>query len=162
MKQAITGVAPAELSEVTVMTVWPSIAANKVGQVIGSACMVGGRKTPFAPGKFLAILMIPVAVAVFVAMLLPWSCRRYWLTNRRVVVKKGLPGVDERFVQLDRFDAVEVVVLPGQAWYPAGELVFKLGGVETFRLSGVPRPATFRETCLKARHAYVLVQKHRT
>jgi hypothetical protein len=125
-------------------------------------CLIGGKKNPLAPGKLLAILSIPVAVAVFAAMLMPFSCRRYRLTNRRLIVQKGLPGADERFVQLDRFDSIDVVVLPGQEWYPAGELVFKLGGVETFRISGVPRPETFRETCMKARHAYVLVQKHRT
>ena len=65
----------------------------------------------------------------------------------------------QRFVDLDRFDTIETVILPGQQWYHAGDLVFRRGGVETFRLAGVSRPESFRHTCLKARMSYVGVQK---
>ena len=103
----------------------------------------------------------PFFLPPYFLMLLPWSCRRYRLTNRRVVVDRGLRGAEERSVALDRFDTVEVVVLPGQEWYHAGDLVFRLGPVETFRLSGVPRPETFRQTCLKAHISYVGIAKAR-
>ena len=52
-------------------------------------------------------------------------------------------------------------LLPGQAWYHAGDLVFKLGNVETFRLEGVSRPAAFRETCLKSHLAHSTVKAAR-
>jgi hypothetical protein len=158
MKQAITGVAPAELGEVTIMTVWPTLAASPIGRWIGRMCMVGG-KSPLAPGKLLAVLLIPLAIGGFFVSLLPGVCRRYRLTNRRVVVQKGLTAVDERWVELERFDAIDVDVLPGQEWFPAGDLIFRKGNVETFRLSGVPRPETFRQTCLKAQRAYGLVRQ---
>jgi len=64
--------------------------------------------------------------------------------------------VPERWVELSRFDAIDVIVRPGQAWYPAGDLIFRKGQVETFRLEGVSRPETFRQTCLKAHHGYAL------
>ena len=35
MKQAIAGVAPPELGEVTIMTVWPSIGAYRLGRLVG-------------------------------------------------------------------------------------------------------------------------------
>ena len=38
MKQAIAGVAPPELGEVTIMTVWPSIGALGLGRWIGRMC----------------------------------------------------------------------------------------------------------------------------
>jgi hypothetical protein len=160
MKQAIAGVAPRDLEEVTIMTVWPTIAATRAGQLIGRACLwQAGVGSFFTMGKLMALLCIPLALALFAWGLMPGVCRRYRLTNRRVIVAKGLRAVEERSISLADFDAIDVVVLPGQEWYPAGELVFRKGSIETFRLSGVPRPETFRRTCLKARNSYAAIQK---
>ena len=68
-------------------------------------------------------------------------------------------GEEVAAVSLDSFDAIDVHVLPGQEWYPAGDLVFRKGTVETFRVSGVPRPETFRQTCLKAQRAHASVKQ---
>ena len=101
---------------------------------------------------------------MFFAGLLPGLARRYVLTNRRVIVERlqfswSAKWVEEMAVSLDNFDSIEVVVLPGQAWYPAGDLIFRNGEVETFRLMGVTRPETFRRTCLKAHTSFVGVQQ---
>jgi hypothetical protein len=64
-----------------------------------------------------------------------------------------------QYVDLDRFDSIEVVVHPGQEWYPAGDLIFRKGKIETFQLKGVRRPETFRQTIMKARDAFVGVKK---
>lgn len=160
MKQAIAGVSPQEKAETTIMTVWPSIAATKQGQVIGRRCLSRQGFGPFFTwGKVWAILAIPPALGLFFLGLLPFACRRYRLTNRRVVIEKGLSGQEERSVPLDDFDSIEVVVQPGQEWYPAGDLVFRMGKLETFRLLGVSRPETFRQTCLKAQRAHVGVKQ---
>jgi hypothetical protein len=85
-------------------------------------------------------------------------CRRYRLTNRRIVVQKGYSAKDERAVGLDEFDAIEIRVLPGQAWLRCGEMVLLREGQEVFCLSGVLRPEVFRQICLKARTAFVSVR----
>jgi hypothetical protein len=160
MKQAIAGVAPPDLGEVTTMTVWPSIAAHPLGRALGR--MYGNRSGfghMFTVGKLMMLLTIPVALKLFFWMLAPWNCRRYRLTNRRVIVQNRPRPVDERWIGLDEFDAIDVLVLPGQEWYPAGDLVFRKGKVETFRLSGVSRPETFKQTCLKSQRCYVGVRK---
>ena len=77
------------------------------------------------------------------------ACLRYRLTNRRVLVEQPFGGGEQQSVSLDRFDTVTLEVLPGQEWYPAGDLIFRNGPIETFRLSGVPHPEGFRHTCLK-------------
>jgi hypothetical protein len=160
MKQAIAGVAPPDLGEVTVMTVWPSIAAHPLGRALGRLYVNrSGFGYMFTVGKLMMLLTIPIALGLFFAMLAPWSCRRYRLTNRRVIVQNRPRPIDERWIGLDEFDSIEVLVLPGQAWYPAGELIFRKGKVETFRLSGVSRPETFRQTCLKAQRSYAGVRK---
>jgi hypothetical protein len=155
MKQPIAGVAPAETREVTVMTVFPTLGATPAGRLIGQLCGVKAGFGFFNLGKVFAVLLIPAAIGLFVVSLLPGVIRRYRLTNRRVVVQKGLRAIDERWVDFDRFDTINIEVLPGQEWFPAGDLVFMRGPIETFRLLGVSRPETFRRTCLSARRGYL-------
>jgi len=62
-------------------------------------------------------------------------------------------------IELDRFDTIEIDCKPGQAWFAAGDLVFKRGDVETFRLAGVSRPESFRQTCVKSHMSYVGVKQ---
>ena len=153
MKQAISGVAPPDLGEVTVMTVWPSIAANPVGRFLGQLYAIDVGIGIFTIGKLMMALTIPVALGLYFARLLPFACPRYRLTNRHVLVLNGPLGKPERSVSLDDFDTIDLVVLPGQAWYKAGELVFRRGTIEALRLAGVSRPETFRQTCLKAQRS---------
>lgn len=185
MTQPIAGVAPAELEEVTTMVVWPSIAAYPSGRFLGQMYAI---KAPniyiFRLGNLLALLSIPHALALYFYRLMP--CKfgiplhgsSYKLTNRRVLevrseihfawrkccgitlpCLKFIHQADMRSVNLDRFDAIDIVQQPGQAWFHAGDLVFRQGEVETFRLEGVSRPETFRQTCLKSRMSHVGVKK---
>lgn len=158
MTTAISGVSPPEAGEVTIMTVWPSIAEFKLGQWIGRGCMLGGGKA-FSIGNLFALASIPLALALFFWSLRHWAVKRYRLTNRRVVIQRGIRPKDDAAVAMDQFDRVELVVLPGQEWYPAGDLVFYHGPVECLRLEGVPHPESFRRTILKAHTAFVSVQE---
>jgi hypothetical protein len=155
----IAGVAPAELKEVTVMTVWPSNARFGLGRWLGRQyAMQWPDIYIFRIGNLIALLSIPIALVLFFMRIAPFVGTRYRLTNRRIVVQRGLSGVEDKAVDLDRFATIDIVVQPGQAWYDAGDLVFKQGNVETFRLEGVSRPEAFRQTCLKARMAHAGVK----
>jgi hypothetical protein len=160
--QPIAGVSPAQLSEATVMTVWPSVARYGLGRTLGSLYAITWPDIYiFRLGHLLALLFIPVSLVLFFVRIAPGIGTRYRLTNRRIVVERGLTGKEDKSVDLDRFDSVEIVVQPGQAWYDAGDLVFKLGNVETFRLEGVSRPAAFRATCIKSQMAHAGVKQAR-
>jgi hypothetical protein len=160
MDQAISGVSPASVKETEIMTVWPSVAMYGLGRLLGRAYAI---KFPdvyiFRLGNLLALAFIPVSLVLYFMRVLPYVGQRYTLTNRRVIVYRGLLVEEERSVALDRFDTVDIVVQPGQAWYEAGDLVFRMGNTETFRLSGVSRPEAFRSQCIKAHMAYVGVRK---
>jgi hypothetical protein len=173
MKQAVAGVAPTQLQEVTVMTVWPSLSATGFGRFWGRlfAIEIGFAilGVPLTLGRLFALASIPFMLALYFLMRLPrfpgvilgianpW-CWTYRLTNRRVIVENPF-AKELKAVALDRFDSIETVIEPGQAWFKAGDLVFRLGKVETFRIWGVPRPETFRHTCLKAQMSFVGVQQ---
>jgi hypothetical protein len=157
--QAIAGVAPPQAGEVTSMTIWPTIGAFQTGRWVGQ---LAGNRTGagfFTLGKLLAVATIPVSLVLFAWGLLPFVCRRYTLTNRRVVIQKGLSAVDEQSVDLDGFDSIEVRVRPGQEFFHAGDLLFKRDGEEVLCLAGASRPVVFREVCLNARMALVSVRE---
>jgi hypothetical protein len=159
MKQAIAGVAPPGLEEVTVMTVWPSVASTSIGRLHGRLFAIKAGWGMFTLGRLFALTAAPIGPLLYFYLRAPFIISRYRLTNRRVAILTGFVPKVQRFVDLDRFDTIETVILPGQEWYHAGDLVFRRGGVETFRLLGVSRPESFRHTCLKARMSYVGVQK---
>lgn len=159
MKQAITGVSPATVAESTVMIVWPSIGRTPFGQTLGRLYGIkAGIGNILTVGNLIALVSIPQALALFFLALNPFSCLRYRLTNRRVVVEKGFKAAVDKEVSLENFDTVEVEVLPGQEWYPCSNLVFFKGKVETFRLDGVPHAEGFRHACLNAQRGFMGVK----
>ncbi len=139
------------------MTVWPSLAATQVGRWLGRLCRLEGGFGPFTVGRLVALACVPLGLPLYFSTRMPWAIRRYRLTNRRVAVEQGVAGTVVQYVDLDRFDAIDIDVLPGQGWYHAGDLVFRRGPVETLRLAGVSRPEAFRQACLKVRQSYVAV-----
>lgn len=164
MKQAIAGVTPFDMDEATVMTVWPSNAAIwlgplPLGRLLGRLYSVQGGFYIFKLSSLFCLLSIPLALVLYLKRVGPFVATRYRLTNRRVIVEAGLKCKESKSIGLDRFDSVDVELLPGQQWYDAGDLVFRRGDVETFRLEGVSRPHAFRETCIKAQKSFVGVKQ---
>lgn len=159
MKQAIAGVAPSQLQEVTVTIEWPTIAATGLGRFLGRLYGIKAGFWIFTVGRLFMALTWPIGLFLFFWMLAPWNVQRYRLTNRRVVVEAGAKFRPQQYCDLDRFDNIEIEVRPGQVWYPAGDMVFKLGQVETLRLVGVGYPEAFRATCLKSHLSFVGVRK---
>lgn len=154
MTQPIAGVAPPDLSEVTVAVVWPSIAATSLGRRLGRLYAIDRGLGWLTLGKLAALVSIPVVLPLFFWMLRPGSSRRYRVTNRRLLIERGVRGNLEHAVALRAIDRVEIDTLPGQAWYPAGDLVLIEGDREVARLAGVPRPEGFRQTILRTARAY--------
>lgn len=137
------------------MTVWPTIAATEVGRALGRLYEIRSGIWIFTVGRLAMFLTSPIALAVFFWMLRPWEGRRYRLTNRRITIETGPSGRVRKEIGLGEFDTILPVILPGQKWYRSGELIFLQGTTERFSLKGVSCPEQFRQTCLKARQAYL-------
>jgi hypothetical protein len=164
MKQAIAGVTPASQREVTLMTVWPSVAAMSlgpfpVGRWLGHLYAIDTGFYIFTLGHLFCLLSIPLALVLYFKRIGPFVATRYRLTNRRIVVERGLSAKEDRSIGLDQFDQIDLAVQPGQEWYDAGDLVFMQNKMERFRLPGVSRPQAFRQTCLKALRSHVGVKQ---
>lgn len=163
MTQAIAGVSPSSVEERTVMVVWPSNAVYRFGRWLGKRYAWQGPVSEnkiFWIGNVFVLLSIPAALAMYFLRIAPggWGIR-YRLTNRRVIVERGVSWKESRSVGLDQFDSVTIEVVPGQEWYNAGDLVFRKGDTVVFRLEAVSRPEAFRETLVKSHMAYVGVKK---
>lgn len=164
MSLAIAGVAPVESVETTVMTVWPSVSGMRlmglpVGKIMGRLLNIKVGFYIFTVGNLLALFAIPVGLALYFKRVGPFVATRYRVTNKRIVVERGLSAVEERSISFDRFDTIRVEVDPGDEWFQAGDLVFLQGEVERFRLEGISRPESFRQVCWKSRQAYVGIQE---
>lgn len=136
------------------MTVYPSVASTALGRSLGRLFRIREGLGPFSIGRLALLACIPLGMALYLSLRLPWAIQRYRLTNRRVVVERGVIPKLQQFVDFDQFDSIDVVVDPGQEWYDAGDLVFRRGQVETFRLRGVSRPEAFRRTVLEVQRSY--------
>lgn len=152
--QSIAGVSPPSVCETTVMTVWPSVASTSLGKILGRLFRIKGGFGSVSVGRLALLACTPIGLMLYLSLRLPWAIQRYRLTNRRVIVERGINPRIQQFVDFDKFDSIELVVDPGQEWYAAGDLVFRKGAVETFRLPGVSRPESFRQTCLKVQQSY--------
>ena len=177
MQSPIASVTPPELAEVTSTVVWPSIGAYPLGRLVGRWCGLRLGVGFFTLGKAMALLTIPLSLALYVWKILPWICRRYGLTSRRIVIQKGYSAKDVASIGLDQFDAIDIRYLPGQPWLRCGEMLFvrrdsvrrgspsvRRGSPdpapqEVFRLSGVPRPEVFRQVCLEGQTALLAVRE---
>lgn len=156
-RSSIAGVVPPATAEVTIMSAWPSVAASSLGQAFGRLFLIEVGFWPVTAGNLIALASIPLMLGLYLSMRLPWAITRYRLTNRRVTIDRGISWKVEQYVDFDRFDSVEVEVKSGQEWFHTGDLVFRLGNTETFRLLGVRRPEVFRQACLKVQQSYVSV-----
>jgi hypothetical protein len=150
-KQAIAGVAPVEFKETTVMVTWPTIGefwiGRKIGELLYNPDRTSGISAIINFKHLLALFLAPLGLKLYIFRFLPGVGCRYRITNKRIVVERLYGGKELSSVDLDQFDRIEVNVLPGQEWYPCGELTFYRGNVETFHLSGVSRADTFSMPC---------------
>ena len=111
MAQAIAGVVSDKEKETTVMTVWPSIGATAYGRWWGrrfeNQLGITLFGVPITVGRLMALASIPFILLPYFHMLTPRlpfivfgvpnaGCRRYRLTNRRVIVEQAFGGVSSR------------------------------------------------------------------
>lgn len=147
--QPIAGESPPELGEAPIMTVWPTIGSLPLGRWIGRLASIRTGWGPLTIGLLVVTLTIPLSLAAYSWLFLPGRCRRYAVTTRRVVIRRGWSAVEEKWISLDDFDRIVVDVRPGQQWLRCGDVVFCRGSTELLRLAGVRHPEVFRRACLK-------------
>jgi hypothetical protein len=144
--QVVTGVVPPQLAEAKIREAWPSVASHPALASLGRALT---RTVVLAP---LAWLLMSL---VYFGKLLPFVGRRYTLTNRRVLIRKGWRAVPVHEVALANIDDVRVVTDGNSDFFRAGNLEIVSKGQVVLTLAGVPEPEGFRHAILNACNAWV-------
>ena len=142
----VTGVVPPELGEARIREAYPSVASS-------SAIAAIGQKLTRT------ILLAPLAWAlmagVYFGKVLPIFMRRYTLTNRRLMIRKGWKGNAGQEVPLAKIDDVRVVSDGNTDFFRAATLEIISAGQVVMKLPGTPEADAFRIAILNARNAWV-------
>jgi hypothetical protein len=145
-KQAVTGLVPPQQGEALIREVWPSVASHPGVAGLGRALT---RTYVLAPLAWL--LMAPF----YFLKVLPFLARRYTLTNRRLMVRRGLKPHPTHEVPLADIDEVQVRRDANSDFYRAANLDVLSKGKVVLTLPGVPEPESFRLCVLNACNAWV-------
>ncbi len=163
---AATTLQPRTEPENLVMVLYPSIAADFPGQVIGR--MMTLIPLPFVshaslPASLLGLVLLPINLLLitFAALgglggyfMLKAFGERYVLTNRSMQIWSSIGARLIGEVPLAQVAGIEIEQHNGQEFFHAADLkVLDAGGHTALTLAGVPRPNVFRQTILEARDA---------
>jgi hypothetical protein len=138
-------VVPPQLGEALIREVFPSVAAMPAVATLGRKLVCS---IVLAPAGW--ALMLPV----YFLKILPGVARRYTLTNRRVMLRRGLKPVPSQEVKLSEIDDVRVVKDANTQFFRAATLEIVSGGKVVLTLPGVPEADAFRISILNACKAW--------
>lgn len=144
--QAVTGVVPPQTAEAIIRVAWPAVTAAVPVAALGKALM---RTIILAP---LAWLML---APFYFKKILPFLAKRYTLTNRRLMIQRGLKSKPGREIALADIDEVRIPPDSVDTFYRAGTLEIISKGQVRLTLRGVPEPEAFRHAVINACMAWV-------
>src|SRR5687767_8551038 len=147
LTQAITGLTPPELGEARIREIWPSVARMPGVASLGRAL---SRTIILAPLGWL------IMSGLYFGKLLPIVGVRYRLTNRRLMIQRGISAKISQEVPLANIDDVRMVTDANSDFFRAADLeIIGNGGQVLMKLAGVPDPDSFRQIILSACNAWV-------
>src|SRR5262249_50896223 len=135
-----------QVGESLIREVWPSVAAHPGPAGLGRVLT---RSIIGAPLAWL--LLAPF----YFGKILPFLAKRYTLTNRRLMIRRGLKPQTAQEVPLEKIDDVRLVRDDNSTFYRAGTVEVICNGATALTLPGVPEPESFRHSIIDARNAWV-------
>jgi hypothetical protein len=144
--QVVTGVVPPSLGEALIREAWPSVAAFPAAAGAGRALICSIILAPL--GWF---LLAPF----YFAKILPFLAKRYTLTNRRLMIQRGLKAAPTHEIALEAIDDVRIHKDANSDFYRSGTLEVISRGQPAMKLPGVPEPESFQLAIIQACKAWV-------
>jgi hypothetical protein len=149
---AMTEVASPQLREAIIRDVWPSVAAHPGPAGLARATY---RTIVLAPLGWLILAPFYFAKLLAIVPGLSGLATRFRLTNRRLMICKGLRPVPSKEVPLDRIKDVKLVTDANSEFFVAGTLdVLDANGQVLMSLPGVPEPESVRQAIVQAVSAW--------
>jgi hypothetical protein len=146
-QQAVSGVVPPQLGEGRVRQAFPTLVGISAG-----AASLGKRLMQ-------SVVLLPLGwlliAPVFLLKFAPFLCRRYTLTNRRLMIQRGWRPKLVHEVALADIDDVRLDQSKIDSFYLSGTLEIISKGQVVLTLPGVPEPEGFRQAILNTVKAWV-------
>jgi hypothetical protein len=144
-QQTKSGEASPQVQEVIIRETWPSVTIIPAAAALGQKLI---RSIVLAPLGWL--LLLPV----YFLKVLPFVAKRYTLTNRRIMIRRGLKATPTEEVALDQFDDVRLVESSIDKFFRSATLEILAGGKVVLSLPAVPEADSFRRAVLDTRIAW--------
>jgi hypothetical protein len=145
--QAVTGLIPPLRSEGMIREVGPTVLGQNAGLAI------------LAKKLIQTYILAPVGIfllgPLFALKFAPFICKRYTLTNRRLMIRHGLKPTPVKEVALADIDEVRFDPNQVDPFYVSGTLEIVSKGQVVLTLPGVPEPEGFRHAIVNAVNAWV-------
>jgi hypothetical protein len=145
-RQAVAGLMPPQLGEAMIREVWPTVL-----DVQGGLASLASKLMRTA---FLAPLGWLLLAPLFAKKFAPMICKRYTLTNRRLMIQRGWKPAPTHEVALKDIDDVRLDTASYDTFYRSGNLDVTSGGKVALKLTGVPEPESFRHAIVNAVRAW--------
>lgn len=146
-QQAITGLMPPQLGESPIREAWPT--------VLGINAPLAALARTLLRTFLLAPLGIFLLAPLFLLKFSPFLCRRFTLTNRRIMVQRGWKPSPVQSVALADIEEVRLDPASIDPFFLSGTLEIISRGQVALRLDGVPEPEGFRHAIQNAVVAWV-------
>lgn len=144
--QAVSGLVSPQQGEAIIRESWPSVTAYPGIARLGRQliCSIVGAPLGWA-------LLLPV----YFSKILPFLAKRYRVTNKRLVILRGLKGTPVQEIPLSEIDEVRVTKDDNSDFFRAGNIEIVSGGNVVMTLVGIPEPDSFRHAIINAYKAWV-------
>jgi hypothetical protein len=179
-RQAVSGLTPPQVGEAVIREVRPGVKAflgggpaNLGRLLLGLPSVVAG-KLPSVPvvtavlwpivWTVLALPLLPLAWLMllpgFVMKFHPFICRRYTLTNRRLMIQRGLKPRPIQEIALADIDDVRLEKDTFDEFFLSANLDVISKGQVSLKLAAAPEPESLRLAILNAVRAWVPGKVH--
>jgi hypothetical protein len=147
VRQAIAGLTPPQQAEAMVREVWPSVVEAQ------PAVAALGQK--LISSVFLAPLGWLLLAPLFFKKIVPFLSKRYTLTNRRLMIQRGLKPHPVQEVALADIDDVSIAADSHNSFYRSATLDVLSKDRKVLTLVGVPEADSFRQAIINTVAAWV-------
>ena len=147
MTPAVTGLIPPSLREGLIREAFPTVVGLSAGAAMLAKKLM--QSLVLAPLGFL------VLAPIFALKFAPFLCKRYTLTNRRLMIQRGIKPSSVQEIALIDIDEVRSNDAAVDPFYVSGTLEIVSNGQVVMTLPGVPEPEGFRHAILDSVKAWV-------
>lgn len=147
LKQAVAGVVAPQTAEARIRTNWPAVTDASPGLANLGAKLIRTR--------FLAPVGWFLMAPLYFKKILPFLAKRYALTNRRLMILRGLKPQASHEVKLEDIDDVRLVESSYHPFFKAATLEVLSGDKVAMTLTGVSEAEAFRQSIMNAVMAWV-------